>query len=262
VVASEQRAAARAAAAGPECSTPLRRAEYNNDMDAVILAAGFGTRLRPHTLSTPKPLLPVQGRPILDWIIGALPSVDRLVVVVNYLAEQIEAYLAQQTHVKNWTTVRQDVPRGTGDALRVCRSHITGDKLLVLNGDDLYGAADLASLASKPMGLLAHPVDEPRKFGIVFARPDGTLEKLIEKPDMDGRQRANIGAYLFPKSVFEIDLPLSPRGEYEITDAVSALAKTGSFHVVEATYWLPIGTVEAWNNAQTADLRACHSVNG
>ena len=55
-------------------------------MDAIILAAGLGTRLRPHTLSTPKPLLPVRGRPILDWALGALPrSVDRVLVVVNYL---------------------------------------------------------------------------------------------------------------------------------------------------------------------------------
>ena len=223
-------------------------------MDAVILAAGFGTRLRPHTLTTPKPLLPVRGRPILDWIIGALPPVDRLVVVVNYLAEQIEAYLATQPHIANWTTVRQEVPRGTGDALRVCRPHIQSDRLLVLNGDDLYGSADLAALAAKPMGLLAHPVDEPRKFGIVFPRSDGTLEKLLEKPDLDGRQLANIGAYLFPKSVFDIELPLSPRGEYEITDAVCSLAKTAAFHVVEARFWLPIGTVEAWRGAQTADL--------
>jgi NDP-sugar pyrophosphorylase family protein len=223
-------------------------------MDAVILAAGLGTRLRPHTSTTPKPLLPVQGRPILDWIIGALPPVDRLVVVVNYLAEQIDEYLRTQRHIKNWTTVRQEVPRGTGDALRVCRPHIHADRLLVLNGDDLYGAADLATLAAKPMGLLAHPVDEPRKYGIVFRRPDGTLDKLIEKPDLDGRQLANIGAYLFPKSVFDIELPLSPRGEYEITDAVSALARTGAYHVVEGTFWLPIGTVEAWEAAQAADL--------
>lgn len=225
-------------------------------MDAVILAAGFGTRLRPHTLTTPKPLLEVQGRPILDWIIGALPPVDRLVVVVNYLAEQVEAYLARQMHVKNWVTVKQKVPRGTGDALGVCKPHIQSDRLLVLNGDDLYGAADLAELATKPMGLIGHPVNEPRKFGIIFRNADGTLQKLIEKPDLDGRQLANIGAYLFPRRVFDIELPLSPRGEYEITDAVSALAKTEPFHVVEASFWLPIGTVEAWEAAQKADVRA------
>src|SRR5262245_17285756 len=229
-------------------------------MDAVILAAGLGTRLRPHTLTTPKPLLSVQGRPILDWIIGALPPVDRLVVVVNYLAEQIETYLSQQTHIRDWKTVRQEVPRGTGDALRVCKPHVSGDRVLVLNGDDLYGAADLAALASKPAGLLAHPVSEPEKFGIVTRAPDGRLTEMREKPTgLAAPQLANIGAYLFPRSVFDIDLPLSPRGEYEITDAVSALAKSGQFYVVEATFWLPIGTVEAWQDAQTKDVSAAGS---
>jgi NDP-sugar pyrophosphorylase family protein len=226
-------------------------------MDAIILAAGFGTRLRPHTLTTPKPLLPIQGRPILDWILGALPSkVERVVVVVNYLAEQIEAYLQQQTHFANWEALRQEVPRGTGDALRSCRGKIAADRFLVLNGDDLYGAADLAKLAEYGAGMLVHPVEEPRKFGIVFTRPDGTLERLVEKPPLDGRQMANIGAYLFPRRALDIDLPLSPRGEYEITDAVTAIASTQPFHTVPATVWLPIGTIEAWQAAQTADLTA------
>jgi bifunctional UDP-N-acetylglucosamine pyrophosphorylase/glucosamine-1-phosphate N-acetyltransferase len=65
---------------------------------------------------------------------------------------------------------------------------------------------------------------------------------------------ANIGGYVFPRRVFDLALPLSPRGEYEITDAVAQLAATGPFHVVAADYWLPIGTVEQWQAAQTANL--------
>src|SRR5947209_3278978 len=92
-------------------------------MDAIILAAGLGTRLRPHTLTTPKPLLPVRGRPILDWTLAALPkAVRRVVVVTHYLADQIEAYLRQQTHFADWATVHQAQPRGTGDALKACRA--------------------------------------------------------------------------------------------------------------------------------------------
>ena len=224
-------------------------------MDAIILAAGVGKRLQPHTLTTPKPLLPVQGRPILDWIIGALPPVDRLVVVVNYLAEQIEDYLAKQTHVRNWTTVRQKEPRGTGDALMSCKDSVTSDRVMVLNGDDLIGRADLAKLAAVPMGILAHPIDQPDQFGILFRNPDGTLEKVVEKPKgLTAPQLANIGGYVFPRSVFDLTLPLSPRNEYEITDAVSQLAAGGAFHVVEASYWLPIGTNEALAAAQTADI--------
>jgi bifunctional UDP-N-acetylglucosamine pyrophosphorylase/glucosamine-1-phosphate N-acetyltransferase len=227
-------------------------------MDAILLAAGLGTRLRPHTLTTPKPLLPVQGRPILDWILGALPShVDRVIVVVNYLAEQIEAYLKGQHHVSDWVTVRQQQPKGTGDALRCCRGQVHSEHFLVLNGDDLYGSDDLLRLSEKPAGVLVHPVDEPSKFGIVFTRPDGTLDKLVEKPKLEGRQMANIGAYLFPRRALDIDLPLSARGEYEITDAVTAIAKAQPFFAVPAKFWLPIGTVEAWEGAQRADLTAC-----
>jgi bifunctional UDP-N-acetylglucosamine pyrophosphorylase/glucosamine-1-phosphate N-acetyltransferase len=223
-------------------------------MDAIILAAGKGTRLRPHTETTPKPLLPVRGRPILDWIIGALPPVDRLVVVVNYLAGQIEDYLRTQTHVRDWTTVRQEVPRGTGDALMSCKGAVRSDRVMVLNGDDLMGRADLARLAAVPMGILARPVANPKEYGIIFRNPDGSLKELIEKPDLPGPQLANIGAYLFPRSVFDLTLTESPRGEYEITEAVSRLAAKGRFEVIEAGYWLPIGNVPQWEAAQAADL--------
>lgn len=224
-------------------------------MDAVVLAAGLGTRLRPATLTTPKPLLPIQGRPILDWTLGALPAeVDRLVVVVHYLADQVEEYLRHQTHVAAWVTVTQEEPRGTGDALRRCRDAIQSERFLALNGDDLYGAADLQRLAECETGLLVHPVDEPRRFGIAFRRADGTLEKLVEKPSLEGRHLANTGAYLFPSAVLDSELPLSPRGEYEATDYVGALAARGPVGVIEARFWLPIGTAQAWQSAQTLDL--------
>jgi bifunctional UDP-N-acetylglucosamine pyrophosphorylase/glucosamine-1-phosphate N-acetyltransferase len=226
-------------------------------MDAIIMAAGLGTRLRPHTLHTPKPLLPVRGRPILDWALGALPpAVDRVLVVANYLAEQVEAFLAGQKHFARWEAVRQEVPRGTGDAVRCCRDRLQSEHVLVLNGDDLYGTADLAELARHPAGLLVQPVSQPRKFGIAFLRPDGSLDRLVEKPDLDGPRLANTGAYVFPREVFETDLKLSARGEYEITDYVSVLAERQRVSVVEARFWLPIGTVEAWQEAQAKDLDA------
>jgi len=220
-------------------------------MDAIILAAGLGTRLRPHTLTTPKPLLPVRGRPILDWTLGALPAaVDRVVEVVHYLAEQIEQYLAGQKHFAAWQVVRQDRPRGTGDALRSCRQHLRSERFLVMNGDDLYGAADLERLAACPAGVIVHPVDDPEKWGIAFTRPDGSLEKLVEKPPITGRRLANTGAYLFPADVFATELKESARGEYEITDYVTAVAARQRVELVEATFWLPIGTVEVWQAAQ------------
>ncbi len=225
-------------------------------MDAIILAAGLGTRLRPHTLTTPKPLLRVQNRPILDWTLGALPpSVDRLIVVVHYLAELVEAYLDQQKHFTRHVVVPQGEPRGTGDALLRCQKHVVSDHFLVLNGDDLFGAQDLAALAACPAGLLAAPVDEPQRFGIAYLKSDGTLEKLVEKPkDLPPPQLANAGAYVFPKEVFQIKIGLSARGEYEITDYVSQLVARQPVHVVRSSFWLPIGTEEVWKQAEKADL--------
>jgi NDP-sugar pyrophosphorylase family protein len=226
-------------------------------MDAIVLAAGLGTRLRPHTLHTPKPLLAVRGRPILDWTLGALPgSVDRVIVVTHYLAEKMEQYLREQRHFKDWATVPQGEPRGTGDALRRCRPHVRSEQFLVLNGDDLFGAADLADLASRPAGLLVAQVHEPKKYGIAFVNEDGTLQRLLEKPDLPPPQLANTGAYVFPRTVFDLEIGLSPRGEYEITDYVSQLAARQPFHVVQSTFWLPIGTEEAWHAAQHQDLDA------
>ena len=86
-----------------------------------------------------------------------------------------------------------------------------------------------------------------------FAVP--TLEKLVEKPDLDGRRLANTGAYLFPRSVFDIELTLSARGEFEITDYVTGLAARQPVNVVEATFWRPIGTEEAWRMAEKEDLQ-------
>jgi len=160
-----------------------------------------------------------------------------------------------QKHVANWTTVRQDVPRGTGDALMSCRGKVDSDRTMVLNGDDLIGRADLARLAAVPIGILVHAVQKPEAFGIVFPKPDGTLERIVEKPvGLDPPQLANIGGYVFPKSVFDLTLPLSPRGEYEITDAVGQLAATGPFHVVESKYWLPIGDIDQWCWSQLKDV--------
>jgi dTDP-glucose pyrophosphorylase len=226
-------------------------------MDAIILAAGLGTRLRPHTLTTPKPLLPVRGRPILDWTLAALPKVvERVIVVTHYRREQVENHMKQQSHFGDWTTVFQATPRGTGDAFMSCRDAVKSDQVFVLNGDDLYAGRDLQALSGKPQGLLVHPVNEPKRFGITFLRADGTLEKLVEKPDMNGRQMANIGAYLFPRAALDLQLSLSPRGEYEITDVVSQLAERGPFHAVEATTWLPIGNEEQWRSAEQLDLDA------
>ncbi|MER3416554.1 MAG: glucose-1-phosphate thymidylyltransferase (strD) [Gemmataceae bacterium] len=224
-------------------------------MDAIVLAAGLGKRLRPHTLETPKPLLPVQGRPILDWILDALPrQVRRVLVVVSYLADRIEKFIQARNDGRVYMAVHQAQPRGTGDALKTCQPYVESSRFLVLNGDDLYAAADLGALAQYEAAMLAYPVDTPWLYGVVFTRLDGTLDRLVEKPQLSGRHLANIGAYCLPYRVFDIEIALSPRGEYEITDYVTQLAQRQPLAVVPATFWYPIGTVEAWQRTSQLDL--------
>jgi NDP-sugar pyrophosphorylase family protein len=220
-------------------------------MDAVILAAGLGKRLRPYTLSTPKPLLPVRGRPILDWTLSALPpAVGRVVVVVHYLADQIQGYLERQSNFSKWCTVHQAEPRGSGDALQTCAGQVESDRFLVVNGDDLFGARDLAALSEHRAAVLVQRVPESRRFGIVQLDRDGMLEGILEKPDLDGPGLANTGAYVLPKRIFTMELTRSSRGEYEITDYLTRLAQEQPVKIVEAKFWLPLGTVEAWQKAQ------------
>jgi bifunctional UDP-N-acetylglucosamine pyrophosphorylase/glucosamine-1-phosphate N-acetyltransferase len=224
-------------------------------MDAVIMAAGLGTRLRPLTLQKPKPLLDIQGRPILDWLLGALPgSVNRILVVVHYLADQIENYLQRQQWIQHWAVVFQDQPRGTGDALRSCRARIESDRFLVLNGDDLFGADDLRRLAETSAGVLVHEVQEPRQFGIVMLRSDGSLDRLIEKPNLPGPRLANCGAYVFPRSVFDTTLERSARGEYEITDYLTGLARAQPVEVVSAKFWIAVSNPAVLDQVQVMDL--------
>lgn len=224
-------------------------------MDAILLAAGFGTRLRPHTLTTPKPLLPIQGRPILDWTLGALPQeISRVVVVVHYLGEQIEKFMQQQKWFKDFDIVRQDPPKGTGDALRSCKAFIKSPSFLVLNGDDLYGAQDLKKLASVSSGVIVKEVVDPWNFGVASLNVDGSLGRMTEKPKIHGPAMANTGAYHFPQSVFSQELGISARGEFEITDYLSTLAKQQRVEVIPAGFWYPVGTVEAWESVQKINL--------
>lgn len=226
-------------------------------MDGILLAAGFGTRLRPHTLSIPKPLLPIQGRPILDWTLGSLPKeISRVIVVVHYLGEQIENFMHQQKWFKDFEIVRQDPPKGTGDALRSCKAFIKTPSFLVLNGDDLYGAQDLKKLVGVSAGVIVKEVVDPWNFGVASYNSDGSLEKITEKPQIQGPAMANAGAYHFPKSVFAQELGISTRGEYEITDYLSALAIQQRVDVIPAGFWYPVGTLEAWESVQKTNLSA------
>lgn len=228
-------------------------------MDGIILAGGMGTRMRPLTNTTPKPMLLVQGKPILEWsLLGLRPLSEHVLIVVNYLKEQIAAYMAQQTIFERYTLVEQlPEPLGTGHALQCCAPHLQSDEFLVQNGDDLFGAQSMARLAASPLGLLTIPREEQSKWGVAVMDEQGRLLRLHEKP-AEGTYplpiQANIGAYKLNTSIFEYDLPKSPRGEYELTDYITWLAGHTIVQVIPAKFWFPIGAPPDLEAAQALDL--------
>ena len=228
-------------------------------MDGIILAGGVGTRMRPLTLSTPKPLLQLQERPILAWSLLSLSGiVDRVLIVVNYRKEQIADYMAAQTIFADYELVDQlPKPLGTGHALQCCRDHLNSDEFLVINGDDLYGTAALRQLSRQDFGILSTLRTDYEKYGVVLRNDAGGFRRIDEKPPRDSYPTpspCSIGAYKFTSDVFAYEPEKTGRGEYEISDNVTAAARDHSVAVVDSPFWLPIGDPAALEAAQAVDI--------
>lgn len=228
-------------------------------MDGIILAGGAGTRMRPLTLKTPKPLLELQDRPILAWSLMSLRDiVERVLIVVHYLKTQIADFMAAQTIISDYLLVEQlPQPLGTGHALTCCRDHLASDDFLVINGDDLYSAAALRALSRHDFGILSTRRDDYTRFGVVIRNDVGALLRIDEKPAR-GRYPSpascNVGAYKFTANIFKYAPVKSARGEIEITDYATAAARDRHVAVVDTPFWLPIGDPKALAAAQSVDL--------
>lgn len=228
-------------------------------MDGIILAGGKGTRMRPLTDDTPKPLLLVQGRPILEWSLMSLHGiVDHVLIVVKYLKEKIEAYMAQQTLFSHYTLVEQlPEPLGTGHAVECCQNNLQSDDFLVINGDDLFPHSALRDLSQHPFGILSVLKDNPSLYGVIIRDDAGNFVRIHEKPPADVYPPpvpCNIGAYKFTTDVFDYTLAKSARGEYEITDYVTHAVHDHAVHVVESPFWFPIGNPQNFEDAQSVDV--------
>ena len=215
-------------------------------MQCVILAAGKGTRLRPLTEHTPKPLVQVAGKTLLDHIVGALPSsVSELVIVTGYLGEQIREHCGEEFHGRKVTYVHQEEPNGTAKALWLCKDLIKG-RFLFMFADDIHGKNDLARAVSYSRSMLVAQVDNPEKFGIVVRRPDGTISQMIEKPENAPSNCASTGAMVLDKNIFDYEPQESKtiKGEYYLTEVIERYSKEFPIAVVEQATWIPIASVE------------------
>jgi len=169
-------------------------------MKVVIPTAGFGTRLRPHTWSKPKPLVSVAGKPVLGHVIDLfsdLPNIDEVIFIVGYLGEQIEAYIRETyPHLKT-RFVEQKQLIGQSHAIWLAREGLAGPMLMAFV--DTIIETDLRQLANEPAQAVAwvKEVPDPRRFGVADVSSDGWVKNLVEKPDDMRNNLAVVGFYYF-----------------------------------------------------------------
>jgi len=214
-------------------------------MQCVIICAGKGTRMRPLTESTPKPMLPVCGKPILQHIIEALPSeIDELILVVGYLKEQIEAFCGSEFLGKKVQYVTQsNFAGGTGDAL-LCAKDLVKGKFLLMYADDIHGKDALAQVVKEDHGMLGMYSKTPERYGVIEQHANGTLKRIVEKPEHPTSNLVNIGGFVLNDSIFSYAVPVSASGELYVTDMVNAYAEHNPVKVIEQDMWLAIGYPE------------------
>lgn len=220
-------------------------------MQCVILCAGNGKRLRPFTEDKPKQLVTVHGKPLIDYIVGALPSaIDELIIVVGYRGEMIRQYCGSTFHGKKVTYVEQKTAEGTARALWLCKDLLKGRFLFML-GDDIHGREDLARAVSFVRSILVASVSNPEKFGIVVRNPDGTLGLMIEKPEHAPSNCASTGSMVLDDHIFEFEPQTPVKGEYYLTEVIERYAQKYPIAVVEQQLWIPIGYPEDITKAET-----------
>ncbi len=223
---------------------------------AVTLAAGRGTRMQGLTEDCPKPMLPIGDRPMLAHQIERLEQagVRDILVIVGYKAEMVRDYFAAHPPaVAKLSYVVQQKQDGTGSAAMLARAFAGSDPFLMTYGDNIVSsevyAGLLAAAEGAEMALSVKHVDDPYQGGAVYTEGD-RVTKIIEKPPKGTSTTNwnNAGIYVFGPSIFEaLDrIELSPRGEYELTDAVHAIVNAGkrvAWYEIRG-FWRDIGRPE------------------
>ncbi|MDD3793409.1 MAG: sugar phosphate nucleotidyltransferase [Candidatus Gracilibacteria bacterium] len=191
-------------------------------MKAIILAAGEGSRLRPLTNTTPKPMIKIMGKPILEHNLESIYKyVKEIIIVVKYKAEIIENYFGNNFKGVPMIYHLQNDEKGTGAAIKGIESDFD---LIVLNGDSIFNKNDLKTILEyKGYGALVKQVINPEIYGVFKVDDDNNIREIVEKPENYIGNLANLGVYKFNSNILEIvkNIPLSKRGEYEITDAIN-----------------------------------------
>ena len=213
-------------------------------MQAVILAAGLGTRMRPLTNTVAKPLVKIAGRPLLDYTFDALPdAVDEVVVVIGYLGEQIKAYLGENFRGKRIRYVVQERLEGTAKALWEAKPLLKG-KIVVLMADDMYAKEDIEKCLPYEQAILVYTQDRESPGGEVVLNKQGRLADVLEKKAIPAGKLVSTNVFILTPDFFNYEpVKLTDReDEWGLPQTVVRMSKDHPISVVEATRWLKITT--------------------
>ena len=220
-------------------------------MIAVILAAGEGRRLRPLTLETPKPLLKIKNKPILEYTFHNLPDrIKEVILVVGYKQDQIKNYFGREFLGRKIFYTTQESPKGTFNALSCAKEFLGEEQFLGLVGDDLYSKKDLEELVAHPASVLTCETDFPERFGICQSDESGFLNEIIEKPNYPCGNLAHTGAFVLDKKIFHEPLSSGSNGEELLAPMIGSLARKQPIKIVKASFWFPIGYPEDLKSAE------------
>jgi mannose-1-phosphate guanylyltransferase len=226
-------------------------------MQALILAGGEGTRLRPLTSTIPKPVVPLVDRPfivyMLEWLRGH--GVHEAILSCGFMAEGVRAVLGDGSGLGiTLKYVEEPKPLGTGGALKYAEE-LLEERFFMLNGDVLTDIDLTAQLrqheqtgARATLALVA--VDDPSAYGLVRQRPDGAVTEFVEKPQEDEIDSGliNAGAYILERDVLADMAPAGTRISIE-RDVFPKLVAHGLYGYEASGYWLDIGTPQRYSQA-------------
>jgi glucose-1-phosphate thymidylyltransferase len=223
-------------------------------MKAVILLAGLGTRLRPHTYSKPKPLVQVAGKPVLGHILDSLTelNIEETIFIVGYLGDQIQKYVTDHYPNMRARYVEQTEMKGQAHAILLAKEYID-QPVLVIFGDTIW-ETDFSRLGRVTHDGLIYvkEVSDPRRFGVVRMK-DGFVTQFVEKPSKPISNLAVVGVYYFHawQMLIEciealIERNIQTKGEYFLADAMQLMIEEGAKLEVETIpIWEDCGTREA-----------------
>lgn len=239
-------------------------------MKAIIPVAGAGTKLRPHTYTQPKALIPLAGKTILSIIVDQLreAGIHEFIFIIGYLGQKIQDYVKEQYPDLNAHFVQQNERRGIGQAIQLTKEIVGDDEIFVVLGDTICEYDVKQVLAMPCSGLGVKRVDDPRDFGVAEIGEDGFITRVVEKPQIPKSNMALVGIYRIKESALlfsclesNIRNLVMSRGEFSITDALECMIKQGAqIQSFKVQNWFDCGKKETLLESNATLLKKFGSV--